>query len=173
MARNTEKKARAGDDRRQKLWRELALVVLAPLLFFLLASLFTYSSADPAWSRTGSVTGAIHNIGGPFGATIADLAFWLFGYAAYSVPLVLGGIAWIALFGLDSDGDGHVDFGPALRLIGIVGFLVSACGLLQLLGGPAPNLPAESLDKRREMPSSACSAAWVATCSCSWSSCCR
>ena len=32
-------------------------------------------------------------------------------------------------FGLDSDGDGHVDFGPALRLIGIVGFLVSACGL--------------------------------------------
>jgi DNA segregation ATPase FtsK/SpoIIIE-like protein len=72
-----------------------------------------------------------------FGATIADLAFWLFGYAAYTVPLVLGGIAWIALFGLDSDGDGHVDFGPALRLIGIVGFLVSACGLLQLLGGAA------------------------------------
>src|SRR4249919_4026691 len=144
VARSTEKKARAGDDRRQKLWRELALVVLAPLLFFLLASLFTYYSGDPAWSRTGSVAGPIHNIGGPFGATIADLAFWLFGYAAYSVPFVLGGIAWIALFGLDSDGDGHVDFGPALRLIGIVGFLVSATGLLHLIGGAAPNLPAES-----------------------------
>jgi S-DNA-T family DNA segregation ATPase FtsK/SpoIIIE len=144
VARSPEKKARAGDDRRQKLWRELALVVLAPLLFYVFASLFTYSSADPAWSRTGSVTGSLHNIGGVVGAHIADLAFWLFGYAAYTVPLALGGIAWIALFGLDSDGDGHVDFGPALRLIGIVGFLVSACGLLQLLGGPAPNLPAES-----------------------------
>jgi len=77
--------------------------------------------------------------------------FWFFGFVAYSVPLVLGGIAWIALFGLDSDGDGHVDFGPALRLIGIVGFLVSACGLLHLLGGPAPDLPAELADVSEEV----------------------
>ncbi len=144
MARTSEKKARAGDDRRQKLWRELALVVIAPLLFYLVASLVTYSTDDPGWSRTGSVAGALHNIGGLVGAYMADLAFWFFGFVAYTVPFVLGGIAWIALFGLDSDGDGHVDFGPALRLIGIVGFLVSACGLLQMLGGPAPNLPAES-----------------------------
>src|SRR6478735_8307462 len=144
VARSLEKKARAGDDRRQKLWRELALVVLAPLLFYLLASLFTYSSADPGVNTSGSIAAPIHNIGGLLGAKIADLTFWLFGYVAYSVPLVLGGIAWIALFGLDSDGDGHVDFGPALRLIGIVGFLVSACGLLQLLGGAAENLPEQS-----------------------------
>src|SRR6478609_6153646 len=142
VARSTEKKARAGDDRRQKLWRELAVVVLAPLLFYVLASLATYSSSDPG--ALHSVTGEVHNIGGRLGAKMAEEAFWLFGYAAYTVPFVLGGIAWIALFGLDPDGDGHVDFGPALRLIGIVGFLVSACGLLQLLGGAAPNLPAES-----------------------------
>ena len=94
--------------------------------------------------RTGSLAGALHNIGGLVGAYMADLAFWFFGYVAYSVPFVLGGIAWIALFGLDTDGDGRVDFGPALRLIGIVGFLVSASGLLHLLGGASPNLPAES-----------------------------
>ncbi|MFA6985012.1 MAG: DNA translocase FtsK 4TM domain-containing protein, partial [Arenimonas sp.] len=144
VARTSDKNARAGDDRRQKLWRELALVVIAPLLFYLVASLVTYSTDDPGWSRTGSVTGTLHNIGGLVGAYMADLAFWFFGFVAYTVPFVLGGIAWIALFGLDSDGDGHVDFGPALRLIGIVGFLVSASGLLHLLGGPAPNLPAES-----------------------------
>jgi S-DNA-T family DNA segregation ATPase FtsK/SpoIIIE len=86
----------------------------------------------------------LHNIGGLVGAYMADLAFWFFGFVAYTVPFVLGGIAWIALFGLDSDGDGRVDFGPALRLIGIVGFLVSACGLFHVLGGAAPNLPAES-----------------------------
>ena len=46
----------------------------------------------------------IVGLGGLVGAYASDLAFWFFGYAAYSVPLVLGGIAWIALFGLDSDG---------------------------------------------------------------------
>ncbi len=144
MARTSEKSPRTGDDRRQKLWRELALVAIAPLLLYLLASLASYSTDDPGWSRTGSVAGALHNIGGLVGAYMADLAFWFFGFVAYSVPFVLGGIAWIALFGLDSDGDGRVDFGPALRLIGIVGFLVSASGLLHLLGGASPNLPAES-----------------------------
>ena len=144
MARTSEKKTHGGDDRRQKLWRELALVAISPLLLYLLASLASYSTDDPGWSRTGSVAGALHNIGGLVGAYMADMAFWFFGFVAYTVPLVLGGIAWIALFGLDSDGDGHVDFGPALRLIGIVGFLVSASGLLHMLGGAAPNLPAES-----------------------------
>jgi S-DNA-T family DNA segregation ATPase FtsK/SpoIIIE len=144
VARTSEKFAIAGDERRQKLWREIALVVIAPLLIYLLASLITYSTDDPGWSRTGSVAGAMHNIGGLVGAYLADLAFWFFGYVAYTLPMVLGGVAWIALFGLDSDGDGRVDFGPALRLIGIVGFLVSATGLLHLVGGAAPNLPAES-----------------------------
>ncbi|WP_374474460.1 DNA translocase FtsK 4TM domain-containing protein, partial [Arenimonas sp.] len=131
-------------DRRQKLWRELALVALSPLLLYLLASLLSYHTDDPGWSRTGTVAGPLHNVGGLVGAYLADLAFWFFGYVAYTVPVVLGGIAWIALFGLDSDGDGRVDFGPALRLVGIVGFLVSACGLVHVLGGSAPNLPAES-----------------------------
>ncbi|MBY4594976.1 DNA translocase FtsK 4TM domain-containing protein [bacterium BD-1] len=131
-------------DRRQKLWRELALVALSPLLLYLLASLLSYHTDDPGWSRTGTVAGPLHNVGGLVGAYLADLAFWFFGYVAYTVPVVLGGIAWIALFGLDSDGDGRVDFGPALRLVGIVGFLVSACGLMHVLGGSAPNLPAES-----------------------------
>jgi DNA segregation ATPase FtsK/SpoIIIE, S-DNA-T family len=144
VARSIDRTAGTGLDRRQKLWRELALVAILPLLLYLLASLVSYDTADPGWSRTGSVTGELQNVGGIVGAYMADLAFWFFGVVAYSVPLVLGGIAWIALFGLDTDGDGRVDFGPALRLIGIVGFLVSACGLAHALGGPAPTLPAQS-----------------------------
>jgi S-DNA-T family DNA segregation ATPase FtsK/SpoIIIE len=131
-------------DRKQKLWREVALVVAAPALLYLLASLVSYSSADPGWSRTGSVTGEIQNFGGPAGAHIADLAFWLFGWMAYTVPLILGGITWVALFGMDSDGDGQVDLGPALRLVGIVGVLVAGTGLMQLWFGEAPSLPAQS-----------------------------
>ncbi|WP_290777789.1 DNA translocase FtsK [Arenimonas sp.] len=144
MARSQDRSSAAGLDRRQKLWRELALVAISPLLLYLLASLLSYHTDDPGFSRTGSVAGPLHNFGGLVGAHLADLAFWLFGYVAYTIPVVLGGIAWIALFGLDSDGDGRVDFGPALRLIGIVGFLVSACGLFHTLGGAAPSLPEQS-----------------------------
>ncbi|GAB2503129.1 DNA translocase FtsK [Arenimonas alkanexedens] len=144
MARSPDRSTTAGLDRRQKLWRELALVAISPLLLYLLASLLSYHTDDPGWSRTGSVAGPLNNFGGVVGAKLADLAFWFFGYVAYTIPVVLGGIAWIALFGLDSDGDGRVDFGPALRLIGIVGFLVSACGLAHTLGGSAPSLPAAS-----------------------------
>lgn len=67
-------------DRRQKLWREVALVVAAPVLLYLLASLLSYSVADPGWSRNGSVTGEIQNFGGPVGAHVADVMFLLFGW---------------------------------------------------------------------------------------------
>jgi len=144
VARTTVKNASSPDQQRQKLWKELALVAIAPILLYLLASLVTYSTQDPGWSRTGSLDGSVHNIGGLVGAYLADISFWLFGYMAYTVPLVLTGVAYIGLFGMDSDGDGRVDFGPALRLLGIVGFLVSGTGLCHLIGGPAPALPAQS-----------------------------
>jgi DNA segregation ATPase FtsK/SpoIIIE, S-DNA-T family len=129
------------EQRLSTLKREIALIILAPVLFYLLVSLVSYSTDDPGWSRTASVTGEMHNFGGWLGAHISDIAFMLFGYVAYLLPVVLGGIAWIALFGLDSDGDGRVDFGPALRLIGIVGFLIAATGMFHTLGGAALDLP--------------------------------
>ena len=72
------------------------------------------------------------------------MLFYLTGYVAYLLPAVLGVVAWIALFGMDSDGDGDADLGPALRLVGIVGFLVSATGLLALRFGNAIDFSAGS-----------------------------
>jgi DNA segregation ATPase FtsK/SpoIIIE, S-DNA-T family len=141
VAKSSESLKATKEQRLSTLKREIALIILAPVLFYLLVSLVSYSTDDPGWSRTASVTGEMHNFGGLLGAYIADLSFMLFGFIAYVLPVVLGGIAWIALFGLDSDGDGRVDFGPALRLIGIVGFLIAATGLFHSLGGAAPDLP--------------------------------
>ncbi|WP_435594012.1 DNA translocase FtsK [Proluteimonas luteida] len=113
--------------------RDIALILIAPLLLYLLACLVTYSHTDPSWStQTGVLPSEIRNVGGPVGAWVADMLLHLFGLTAYLLPPVLGAIAWIALFGMDQDGDGRADFGPALRLVGIVGFLVSATGLLYL-----------------------------------------
>ena len=93
---------------------------------------FTYSPTDPGFDRDSSLLAPIHNLGGLAGAWIASFLLFLCGYVAFLLPLVLGAIAWIALFGMDTDGDGEADLGPALRLVGIVGFLVSSCGLLYL-----------------------------------------
>ncbi|WP_024890336.1 DNA translocase FtsK [Luteimonas huabeiensis] len=122
----------APNPRRQRLWRDIAMILIAPLLLYLFASLLTFSPEDPGWSRSGSVTAPLHNVGGPVGAWIADVLLHLFGFVAYLLPLMLAAIAWIAMFGMDHDGDGKADLGPALRLVGIVGFLVSATGLLAL-----------------------------------------
>ena len=90
----------AANPRRQRLWRDLALIVIAPLLLYLLACLVSYSPDDPSGSNSGSVTGQVHNLGGLAGAWIADLLFQLLGYAAFTLPVILGAVAWIALFGL-------------------------------------------------------------------------
>ena len=117
---------------RQRLWRDLSLIVVAPLLLYLLACLFTYSVQDPGWSHSGSVVAPIENLGGKAGAWIADVLRQLFGYSAFLLPLILGAVAWIALFGLAEEDE----LGPALRLTGIVGFLIASTGFLhvRLLG---------------------------------------
>jgi DNA segregation ATPase FtsK/SpoIIIE, S-DNA-T family len=112
--------------------RDIALIAIAPLLLYLFVCLLTFSPDDPGWSHSGSVTAPLHNAGGRVGAWTADVLLYLFGYVAYLLPVMLGVVAWIALFGMDTDGDGDADLGPALRLVGIVGFLVAATGLLAL-----------------------------------------
>ena len=134
----------APNPRRQRLWRDIALILIAPLLLYLLASLITYSPNDPGWSHSGSITAPLHNVGGRVGAWLADVLLYLTGYVAYLLPVVLGVVAWIALFGMDADGDGDADLGPALRLVGIVGFLVSATGLLYLRLGATEDFSAGS-----------------------------
>ena len=121
-------------------WHEIALVFIVPTLLYLAASLLSYSTDDPAWSHAGSLTGSMHNIGGTAGAYLADIAFYFCGYVAYTLPLAIGGLLWIALFG--PDGDSQAGLTPALRLIGIVAFLISAAGLCWLRWGPVLGLPA-------------------------------
>jgi len=124
----------------RRFWHEIALVVIVPTLLYLATSLLTYSPDDPSWSRTGSLTGVLHNYGGTAGAYIADIAFYFCGYVAYTLPLAIGGLLWIALFG--RDGSSEAGLTPALRLIGIVAFLISAAGLGYLHWGAVQGLPA-------------------------------
>ncbi|WP_343222494.1 DNA translocase FtsK 4TM domain-containing protein [Lysobacter sp. ISL-50] len=143
-AKPTEAPVNAPSPKRQRLMRDISLIIIAPLLLYLLASLVTFSPSDPGWSHSGSITAPLHNLGGRVGAWIADVLLYLCGYIAFLLPIMLGAIAWIALFGMDTDGDGDADLGPALRLVGIVGFLVSSTGLAHLRFGVAENFSAGS-----------------------------
>ena len=58
--------------RRQRLMRDITLILIAPLLLYLMASLFTYSSSDPGFTHSGSLTAPLNNVGGLVGAKIAD-----------------------------------------------------------------------------------------------------
>lgn len=118
--------------RRQKLMRDLLVIAIVPFLLYLLLILLSYSPSDPGWSRAGSVTAPLQNLGGKFGAYLADILMYLCGYVAFLLPLLLGQVAWIALFGMDADGEGEAAPGPALRLVGVFLFLLAAAGLLQL-----------------------------------------
>ncbi|MBB6599299.1 DNA translocase FtsK [Luteimonas sp. MC1825] len=134
----------APNPRRQKLLRDIALIAIAPLLVYLLVCMVTFSPTDPGWSHSGSLTAPLNNAGGRVGAWVADVLLGLFGHVAFVLPLILGAVAWIALFGMDTDGDGQADLGPALRLVGIVGFIVSSTGLLFLRIGAVEGYSAGS-----------------------------
>lgn len=72
--------------------REIGLLCLALFIVFILAALLTYSSADPGWSSTASmsdIASGVHNLGGYVGAWLADVLFSLFGRLAYLLPILL------------------------------------------------------------------------------------
>ena len=115
---------------RRRIWRESLILLVLPVLAYLLACLVSYSPEDPGWSHSGSVTGPIHNFGGMAGAYFADIALSFFGMGAYTLPILLGGLAWLVLRGREDLGETALT--PALRLIGVFALLVGMAGLAHL-----------------------------------------
>jgi len=71
-----------GDDRLARLLSEAGWIVGAVAAVSLLAMLATFSSNDPAFTHTAGA-GGIANIGGRFGAWVADIVLLLFGLSGY------------------------------------------------------------------------------------------
>ncbi|WMW79514.1 DNA translocase FtsK 4TM domain-containing protein [Undibacterium cyanobacteriorum] len=70
--------------------RWLFFAVCCVYLMLILAS---FSTVDPGWSRAIEVS-KFHNIGGRFGAYIADLAFFIFGFSAWWFCVALLRFVW-------------------------------------------------------------------------------
>lgn len=109
---------------------EAGLILCGALAIFLLTALLTFDPADPSWSQTG-YTQEIQNAAGVIGAWFADILLFCFGALAYSIPFVVVGFGYILfhrprrLLSVDY-------LTLALRILGVLMFLVGATGIAAL-----------------------------------------
>lgn len=68
--------------------REGIMLVLLAIAFYLFIALYSYTPTDPSWSHRG-FTDQTANSGGVVGAWLSDMLFFLLGWFAYVVPLLL------------------------------------------------------------------------------------
>jgi S-DNA-T family DNA segregation ATPase FtsK/SpoIIIE len=76
------------EPKKDKMTKELQGMALGTVGTFILLAFLTYNSADVSWNSYSN-EGGLHNLGGRFGAQIADLFFTSFGLASYLIPLVM------------------------------------------------------------------------------------
>ena len=106
------------------------ILILTGALFVLL-SLFTYQLSDPGWSHASRSGADIANLGGQVGAYVADALFFVFGYFAFILPLIIVYAAWAILKDFHSltTLDNSV---IVLRSVGFIMLIAGGCGLLSL-----------------------------------------
>ncbi len=68
--------------------REAGMLMSFALAGYFLVAMLSYDAQDPSWSHSGSHS-QITNFGGTAGAWIADLTFYLFGFLAFLLPIML------------------------------------------------------------------------------------
>ncbi len=76
-------------------------------VLYIFISLVSYSSLDPSLSSVSSKSNSIENLGGPFGAYLADILFSVAGIGAYLFLLVISFVAVKQLFFYQSSDKTH------------------------------------------------------------------
>jgi S-DNA-T family DNA segregation ATPase FtsK/SpoIIIE len=109
---------------------EVVAVVLFGIAALLALSFVTYSSGDASWN-TASSTRVPSNLIGLVGAHLSDLFLQLFGFAAYTIPVLLTLVA-VRIFFSETEGV------PAKKLTGAAMLVIALSGFLSLF--PKPGL---------------------------------
>jgi S-DNA-T family DNA segregation ATPase FtsK/SpoIIIE len=113
---------------------EFVGVALFALSLLWLVALASYSPSDPVWFFNTGADVHPSNFAGRIGAFLGELAFQLFGYAAYLIPLVLTVIGWHYFWCRALDA-ATTKFVGAILLFGCVSsFLALSFGSLQVAG---------------------------------------
>jgi S-DNA-T family DNA segregation ATPase FtsK/SpoIIIE len=109
--------------------RESVVIALAIVALTVFMALATYSPEDPGFSYTGGAA-PVHNRIGVVGAWLADMLFFLFGWPAFLLPLVLAGASWGLQRRIRAESPSRMN--SAVRIAGFVLLLAASCGLTTL-----------------------------------------
>ncbi|RYU47271.1 DNA translocase FtsK [Aliivibrio finisterrensis] len=109
--------------------QEACFIVGLLATIFITISLFSFNPADPSWTQT-SWTGTVENVGGSFGAWIADTLFFAFGSLAYLLPVILLGCTWIAFRKKEREEKEELDLMMiGTRILGLLILFLTSCAL--------------------------------------------
>ncbi len=117
--------------------QEGGFIIFSTVAIFLFIALISYHETDPGWSHT-TASKEIQNAAGQAGAWFADLGFYLFGYIAYLVPLLIG-YGSLRLFLQKNELGAFHRILWVLRGIGFLTAVVAGCGLASLHFGSWDN----------------------------------
>ena len=113
--------------------REVAILLIGALALFVLISLATFDRNDPGWSLASGAQ-LTRNAGGPVGAWLADVLFFLFGLLAFLFPVMIAWSGWL-IFKQRNDDDSVNIHLVALRWAGFVLTIAAGCALAAASSG--------------------------------------
>ncbi len=106
---------------------EVGLMLAGAIALYILITLFTFDPADPSWSKTGNYE-LIKNAGGAFGAWLADILLFTFGWLAFFIPVAISIVGWLLFRKFHNLIE--IDYlALGLRLIGILFFVIGASAI--------------------------------------------
>lgn len=132
--RASQQKEKPMPTRLRRLLSEAWLLVLATVTLYVLLVLLTYSRTDPAWSHA-NVVPKVSNWGGRFGALLADLLLYAFGFSAWWWCVLLLHRLWrgwrrLSLrFMLHPEPEPAHRFEKPLRALGFVLLMIGSMGI--------------------------------------------
>src|SRR3990167_2117163 len=109
---------------------EGGFILILALSAFVFLALVSYKSSDPGWFNTNHGREVV-NAGGKFGAYVADLFYWFFGYAAFLLPIFITYASGVIL--LEQRSFKFINrLSIIIRSIGLILLLIGCCGFLSL-----------------------------------------
>ena len=106
--------------------REAILLFSFSISLYIYLTLTTYNSEDSSWINSSSLE--IKNLGGLFGSYLSETLYFIFGIAAFLIPLIII-FASVLFYNKVRDPE---DSNIFLRYIGYIFFLLTACALLSI-----------------------------------------
>lgn len=111
--------------------KEGMFILLSAIGLFIFLALVSYNRHDQI-RLNANINIPVANLGGKFGAYIADILLYLFGYIAYALPLVIAYCGWLLLRKLLAVQKLTSKQMVWVRIVGLLMTFIASCGLFSL-----------------------------------------